>query len=170
MEVSAEGIEFIKRHEAWRSRMYHDAGGKPTIGWGHLINVFSEADLLSKQLSKEEGEAILRKDLKAAVHAVNYYLKVPVTQNQFDALVSFTFNVGGGAFKSSALLKKLNAGAEEQEIVAEFKRWVFASGKKIDGLLTRRMAEVAFFLRGRYLGQNISSVPLCPNCCRPLQS
>ena len=85
-------------------------------------------------------------DMTYAAQAVDRLVKVPLTQNQFDALVSFVFNIGDGAFAASTLLRYLNKG-RYQEAAVEFMRWIHAGGKRLDGLIRRRRAEQELFLR-----------------------
>jgi lysozyme len=143
MKTSQHGLDFIKKHEGFRSKAYPDPGsrdGKPwTIGYGHTRNVHK-----GMVITKTQASSFLRTDLRTAEKAVNGAVKVGINQNQFDALVSFTFNVGTGAFKRSTLLKRLNAknytGAAEQ-----FARWNKNDGRVMKGLVKRRKAEAALF-------------------------
>jgi lysozyme len=143
MKTSQHGLDLIKKHEGFRSTAYPDPGsrdGKPwTIGYGHTRGVRK-----GMVITKTQATSFLRTDLKTAENAVNNAVKVGLNQNQFDALVSFVFNVGVGAFKRSTLLKRLNAknytGAAEQ-----FARWNKNDGRVMKGLVKRRKAEAALF-------------------------
>lgn len=106
MKTSKKGIELIKKHEGLRLEAYQCAANKWTIGYGHVI--LSGENL--KIITKQQAEELLMKDLSIAEKCVNENVKVEISQNQFDALVSFVFNVGCGAFKSSTMLKALNNG------------------------------------------------------------
>jgi len=143
MEISQAGINKIKRHEALRLRAYQDEGGKWTIGYGHLI---VPGDGLNKNslITAAVAEQLLKRDLAAAESAVNSYVKVTISSNQYDALVSFVYNVGAGAFLKSTLLRKLNAG-DYAGAAAQFPRWQFTGGKRSAGLLARRNRERALF-------------------------
>ena len=140
MKTSQKGINLIKEFEGYRSKAYKDSAGVWTIGYGHTGDV-APGDIISAH----QGEVLLTKDLEWAEKAITDLVKVPLNQNQFDALVSFVYNVGKGAFRKSTLLKKLN---EKQYILAsnEFKRWVYAGGKKLKGLQRRREAEKKLFI------------------------
>ncbi len=104
MRISQEGINVIKKFEGCKLKTYRDTGGIPTIGYGH-----TGSDVRSGQcISKQEAENLLRKDVERFEKAVNTEVKVSLSQNQFDALVSFAFNVGQGNLRTSTLLRKLN--------------------------------------------------------------
>lgn len=134
--------EAIKKAEGLRLTAYLDTGGVWTIGYGHTGADVREG--LTIPLS--EAERLLTRDLKVAEGHVNDAVKVKLTQNQFDALVSFVYNVGGGAFRSSTLLKLLNAG-DYEGAANQLPRWNKDNGKVIPGLTNRRHEERDLFLR-----------------------
>jgi len=140
MAISLRGLAHIKGWEGFRANKYLDVAGLPTIGYGHLIKPHESFGTITEA----EASALLAKDVASAEAAVNRGVKVPINQNQFDALVSFAFNVGNGAFLRSTLLKRLNAG-EHVQAGYEFGRWVFIkeNGKKevSNGLVNRRTAD-----------------------------
>lgn len=142
LRLSQNGIALVKQFEGYAATQYVDAAGKPTIGYGHLI---SKGESLEK-LTEKEAEHLLKKDLQRAEQAVRKHVKVPLTQNQYDALVSFTYNLGEGNLKNSTLLRKLHMN-DYQGAAQEFERWVYAGGKKLTGLEQRRTQEKALFLR-----------------------
>ena len=137
MKMSAEGLDKLKEWEGCVLHPYKDAAGLLTIGVGHLI----QPSETFGTITLDHALDILANDLIRFEEAVNKYVTVPLEQNQFDALVSFAFNVGVGAFKSSTLLKKLNVGFYES-IPDQMLRWTKAGGKKLDGLVTRRKNEI----------------------------
>lgn len=141
--LSANGAELIASFEGWVDHVYLDAAGLPTIGFGHLLK---PGEHFPAQISRERGLDLLRADAKIAAEAVDRLVTVNLSQNEFDALVSLTFNIGTGAFGESTLLRVLNsgnrAGAAEQ-----FLRWTIAGGVELQGLVNRRRAERALFLR-----------------------
>ncbi len=140
MEISSEGIKLIKGFEGLRLNAYRDAVGVLTIGYGHTKNVEE-----GQQITEEEAEALLKSDLEIFEDSVLDAVNVPITQHQFDALVSFTYNLGARNFRNSTLLKKLNA--EDYEGAAnEFLRWNRAGGRVLNGLTRRRAAERDLFL------------------------
>jgi lysozyme len=142
--TSDRGIDFIKQHEGLRLAAYDDGTGKKTIGYGHTKDV-------PDKITKEEAEAKLIADIEEHESAVKEAVKVPLTQEQFDALTSFTFNLGAGAFKRSTLLKKINEG-DLKGAADEFLKWDKArvKGKLVPmrGLTKRRQAERELFLEG----------------------
>jgi len=138
MKLSTAGMELLKNSEGFRSRVYLDVAGLPTIGYGHrLLHPESFPDGIDEAL----GAELLASDVRDAEQAVLRMVKVPLTQGQFDALVDFCFNLGAGRFASSTLLKRLNAGFYD-EAAHELLRWNQAGGKEIPALKARRQAEV----------------------------
>lgn len=138
--VTDEGLDLIKHYEGLHLTAYLDAVGVPTIGYGH-----TRTAKLGQKIDSNTAEALLRSDLREAERAVLRLIKVPLTDGQFDALVSFTFNLGSGALQRSTLRAKINRG-DYDGASSEFRKWVFAGGKKLRGLERRRMAEVDLFL------------------------
>ena len=141
MKTSQKGIDLIKRFEGVVLKVYKDAVGLPTIGYGHLIK---KGEVFTT-LTQQQAEELLAKDLKQFEEGISTSVKVALTQNQFDALVSFAFNLGMGNVNSSTLLRKLNAG-DIQGAANEFVRWNKAGGKTLAGLTRRRLAEKELFL------------------------
>ena len=133
--VSPQGTENIKQHEALRRTAYLDAVNISTICYGSTGNV-----VLGHTATLEECNTRLSKDLAVASSGVKAVLKHPVTQEQFDAITSLTFNVGVRNISTSSLVRKANAG-DCYGAGAEFDRWVYAKGKKLKGLVIRRADE-----------------------------
>jgi len=150
--VSDRGLAFIGRFEGWRDAPYNDVAGHCTIGYGHLIHQgnCTAADR-SKwgKISKERGLELLRSDAGIAEKAVRDGVKVKLNQQQFDALTSFVYNVGTGAFAESTLRRRLNDG-EYGSVPSELMRWVNAGGQPVAGLVNRRRAEGALWRDGTY--------------------
>ena len=145
MNISQAGINLIKSFEGLRTKAYKAVPTEKyyTIGYGHYGFDVRDDDVISEK----DAEKLLYDDVQSFVDAVNKLLKVDVTQNQFDALVSFAYNVGVGALKSSTLLEYLNAG-NFQKAADEFLRWNKSGGKVYGGLVKRREQERALFLTG----------------------
>lgn len=145
MKTSRRGIELIKRFEGLRLLAYPDAGGIWTIGYGHTGGTKS-----GDVITETEADRLLSIDLEEAETEINR-LNLPLTQNQFDALVSFVFNVGIGNFRKSTLLKKVSANANDPSIRTEFGKWnkVRVNGilKPLRGLTERRAAEADLYFR-----------------------
>jgi lysozyme len=138
---SRTGLELTKQFEGVRLTAYQDSVGVWTIGYGHTGPDVAPG----KTISQAQADTILMKDIARFEDGVNKLVKTSLTQNQFDALVDFSFNLGLGNLGSSTLLKKLNAG-DYKEAAEEFLRWDKAGGKALAGLTKRRAAERALFL------------------------
>lgn len=151
LKTSPAGLELLKKHEGFRANVYLCPAGKPTIGYGHLLTR-SEIGVL-KTVSKAQAEALLLQDCRIAEMFINANVRVALNQNQFDALVSFTFNLGVGALDRSTLLKVLNTGKYIQA-AREFLKWdKFRNPRtgKLEvakGLFKRRAEEAALFVKG----------------------
>ena len=142
MNISKNGIEFIKKEEGLVLDAYLCPANVWTIGYGHTNSV-KKGD----KITEEQAEDFLVNDLLYSERIVNKMVKVKLNQNQYDALVSFVFNVGSGNFINSTLLKKLNAGANNDEICVELRRWVFSKGRKLPVLVARRQRECELYQR-----------------------
>lgn len=146
MQTSPKGIALIEGFEALRLVAYQDDAGIWTIGYGHtgmsggLTRVKAGDTCTSAQ-----ADEWMTEDVASAERAVNTLVRVPLLQNQFDALVSFTFNLGWAALESSTLLRLLNAGAI-QIASAEFPKWNHVKGVVSKGLTARRLAEQEMFI------------------------
>lgn len=142
MKISETGIKLITSFEGLRLRAYDDGVGVWTIGYGHTQGV-QPGDVITEG----EAENLLQDDLDDFERCVNQAVTVPISQHQFDALVSFTFNVGCGALRRSTLLRNLNAGGYPVTAIADqFLRWNRGGGRVLRGLTRRREAERALFL------------------------
>lgn len=142
MKISENGLSIIKQFEGLRLETYLDAVNVPTIGYGHTGSEVK----LGQTIDGKEAARLLRQDCKECEDVINSVVKTPLTQNQFDALCSFIYNLGSGAFKSSTLLKRLNE--RKYEMAAdEFLRWTFAGSKRLEGLVLRRRKERELFLK-----------------------
>ena len=141
MKTSQNGINLIKSFEGCKLTAYKCPAGVWTIGYGHTKGVKQ-----GMKISQLQADTYLKNDLKTYENYVSKYVKVTLNQNQFDALVSFTFNCGGGALKSSTLLKKLNNG-DYTGAANELLRWNKSNGKELAGLTKRRKTEKALFLK-----------------------
>lgn len=139
MKISSKGLDLIKLYEGCRLKAYQDSGKVWTIGWGHTVGV-KQGDVITLA----EAEQLLADDIPRYEVGVRPLVKVTLTQGQFDALVSFSFNLGLGALGKSTLLRKLNAG-DYIGAAEEFKRWIYDDGVVQRGLVTRRGAERVLF-------------------------
>lgn len=137
--ISRKGIEAIKKFEGFREKAYFCPSGVLTVGYGHATGV-SAGD----SLTLKDAEIILLNDLKSFEDVINDSVNVPLMQNQYDALVSFAYNIGENAFKKSTLLSKLN-NCDYEGASGEFGRWIYSNGEILNGLRERRNREREFF-------------------------
>ena len=143
--TSAQGLAIIKKHEGLRLSSYLCPAGVPTIGYGNTRYPDGRKVVLGEKLSSEkEATQLLLASMESFEAAVNRHLP-NLNQCQFDALVSFTYNVGTGAFIKSTLLKKAKVNASDPSIVDEFQKWVRGGGKVLPGLVTRRREEANLY-------------------------
>ncbi|MFJ3358455.1 lysozyme [Serratia liquefaciens] len=140
MVLSERGLSLIKHFEGKQLQAYLCVAGIWTIGYGHTDDV-RPGDVIDDI----QADSFLRKDVTVSQNIVRHFVSVPLSQDQFDAMVSFVFNIGRRNFELSTLLKKLNSG-DSVGASDEFLRWVHAGGKKIPGLVLRRLAEKKLFL------------------------
>lgn len=154
MQISEEGMALLTELEGCSAVPYTDVAGIVTIGIGHAL---TKSELTSGKLELDTGiisyrhgltdfhiQQLLREDLALTAAAVNDACTVPLQQHQFDALVSFAFNIGHHAFEASTLLKRLNMGLYS-DVPTQIRRWVHAGGRVIEGLKRRREREVALW-------------------------
>lgn len=157
MYISEQGIALIKKFEGFSAQAYLCPAGKWTIGYGHVLPQHA----LRRQVTIEQADKLLRKDLAPVETAINRLVKAKLTQNQFDALCSLTYNIGVGAFARSTLLKLLQLSSRMAEtgpcydqplqkmqqdgVAAQFSLWVYGGGKRLSGLVARRKAEKELF-------------------------
>ncbi|WP_321491922.1 glycoside hydrolase family protein [uncultured Desulfobacter sp.] len=140
-KTNKAGLDLIKKFEGFYAEAYLCPADVWTIGYGHTGDV-----KMGQVVTEPEAEQLLSKDLEVAGIAVQRYISVPLTDNQFSALVSFTFNLGAGSLKTSTLRKKLNQGNYDA-VPPELARWVKTKGKTLPGLVRRRAAEGLFFMQ-----------------------
>lgn len=150
MKISKKGLDLIKHFEGLYLEAYICPGGVWTIGYGHTTLVNGRSIHKGMKITTQKAEQLLVEDLQRYEKAVNDNVRVALDQSKFDALVSFTFNLGIGAFKSSTLLRVLNA-HNYREVPRQLLRWNKAKGKVLDGLIRRRMSEAWLFTMGEFL-------------------
>lgn len=144
MKVSSKGLELIKEFEGFSSVAYLCSAKKATIGYGNTFWEDGTPVKIGDQISKERAETLLKHVVNNFSVAVEVDIKIEVTQNQFDALVSLAYNIGLGAFKNSTLLRQLNRG-NFVGASQEFLRWDKSNGKPLLGLTRRREREKLLF-------------------------
>ena len=138
--LSLAGEKLIKQWEGYREKAYLCAANQWTIGWGH-----TKTARRGMTINREQAQKLFNQDIAEFERAVNRLVKVPITQGQFDALVSFSFNLGVYALGSSSLLRALNA-LDYSEAAEWFDRYVYANRTKLPGLVSRRQEEKKMFL------------------------
>jgi len=153
-KVGDKGKQLFKEWEGLVTHVYIDSGGEPTIGIGHLLTrsermsgkilIDGKSFVYRNGLTEEQCWALLDQDLAGTEKSINDAVKVVLNQNQFDALVSFVFNVGKGAFLSSSLLKVLNQG-KYGDVPAQLLRWNKDNGHVVKGLTNRREKEISLW-------------------------
>ena len=141
MIINEAGLALIKHFEGFSQEIYLCAAGKRTIGYGHLLK---NGEDFKGGITLNAAENLLLDDLRNAEMAVKRLISEKINDNQFSALMSFTFNLGSAALQRSSLRRKINSGYIS-EAGDEFLRWIFAGGKKYSGLYRRRYAEKLLF-------------------------
>jgi len=139
MKISEEGKSLIKKFEGCKLESYRCSADVLTIGYGHTRGVKDGDDI-----TQEQADQMLSEDLEEFEGYVDKYVEVDLTQNQRDALIAWTFNLGPNNLKTSTMLKELNSG-NFSKVPSEIKRWNKAGGKTLDGLIRRREAESLLF-------------------------
>ena len=140
MKTGIQGLELIKSFEGLELNAYKCAAGVWTIGYGHTKDVQE-----GMVISAETANDMLMEELVEYENYVNTLVTVPLNQNQFDALVSWVYNLGSSNFQASTLLKVINAGGQMLAVPAQIMRWNKAGGKVLEGLTRRRQAEADLF-------------------------
>lgn len=142
MKTSQKGLDLIKKFEGFSDKEYICPAGKPTIGYGHVI---LPNEHFPSSITKEEAETLLKKDLQPREKSLNILVKVSINQNQFDALMSFIYNIGVENFKQSTLLKFINEKLFNK-IPNQFRRWKYINKVVSNGLIARREEEIKLWL------------------------
>ncbi|KAJ5091376.1 hypothetical protein NUU61_006246 [Penicillium alfredii] len=146
--VNENGLNLLKSFEKFEPNPYDDGYGNPTIGYGHLCPDASCSDVPNKPLTEESASQLLANDMKGFQDALTNALAQPVTlnDNQYAALVSWTYNIGNGNMAKSDLVKRMNAGEDVVKVASdELPQWNKANGQVSNGLVRRRKAELDLF-------------------------
>lgn len=144
--LSNKGMKLLEQFEGLRLEAYLDSASIATIGFGSIKYPNGNKVKLGDKITKAQAKEYKLHDLKEFVSTVNTYVKVPLTQNQYDALVSLSYNIGSSAFKNSTLLNKLNSG-DYKGAAEQFLVWNKVNSKRVQGLVNRREAERNLFLK-----------------------
>ncbi|ENV46223.1 hypothetical protein P255_02996 [Acinetobacter brisouii CIP 110357] len=145
-DISDNGYALIRQSEGLRTTAYLDTGGVWTIGYGTIKYPDGKSVKKGDSCTQAQAELWLKNDCEWVDQCLDKYIKVNVTQNQFDALASFVYNVGQTSFVKSTLLTLLNQ-SNFSATANQFDRWVFDNGKRVQGLVNRRVAEKGLFLK-----------------------
>jgi len=149
-KVTQNCIDLVKYFEGFSYKPYICAGGYKTILTGHIITVNENFDYITKDNAEQEGERILHMDLIKSEMSVLRLIHIPLEDYQYDALCSWTFNLGGGALQRSTLRSKINR--KEHDLVPdEFRKWVYANGRILKGLVRRRITEAHLYTTGELI-------------------
>lgn len=148
MKISKEGLDLIKKYEGFRNHPYLCSANVPTIGYGNTYYPNgNKVTLNDPPITKQRAEELLLIIVASFEKGVNRLVKSSINQNQFDALVSFAYNLGVTALSTSTLLKKVNVNPNDPSIKNEFKKWVNAGGKRLKGLVRRRNEEAFLYFK-----------------------
>lgn len=147
MRLNEQGYKLIQEFEGLRLSAYRCSAGVPTIGYGNTRYEDGKLVKMGDRITKERAESLFRLLADRFASDVLKMLKTTVTQNQFNALVSFAYNIGVGALRDSTLLRKVNANPNDETIELEFLKWVNAGGKRNQGLVNRRVAESKLYFK-----------------------
>ena len=142
--ITDDGLQLIKRFEGFSPTVYICPAGWPTIGYGHVVKDHERGRFVGG-IDRDAGTAVLRSDVEIAERAVLRLIETGLDDGQFDALVSFAFNLGAGALQRSTLRRKINR-EDHLAVPAELRRWVWAGGRKLKGLVRRREVEAAMYI------------------------
>ncbi|WP_455480469.1 lysozyme [Bartonella sp. B12(2025)] len=156
-KISKDCLHCLKKWEGLRLHAYQDVSGIWTIGYGHTEKAGKPKVVEDMVITEKQAETVLLTDLRQYERAVEKAVCVDLSDEQFGALVSFCYNVGLAAFKSSTLLKKLNKG-DYEAVPTELQKWTKAGGKRLQGLVHRRAAEAGLWAKGSYVSSNYQAV------------
>ncbi|MCD6017293.1 MAG: lysozyme [Bacteroidetes bacterium] len=148
MKLETNGINLIKKYEGCKLNAYLCSAGVPTIGYGNTYYKDGTKVKLGDTITQEQANTMFIDIVQNYVDSVNQLVKVKITQNQFDALVSLCYNIGSGNFSKSSVLKNVNLDpTKEAAITASFMMWNKAKGRVITGLTNRRKGEIELYFK-----------------------
>lgn len=147
MKLNEEGYKLIQEFEGLKLSAYRCSAGVPTIGYGNTVYENGSKVKMGDKITKERANTLFKLFADKFAADVLKLIKSKVSQNQFNALVSFAYNVGIGNLKNSTLLKKVNINPDDETIEIEFLKWVNAGGKRVQGLVNRRVAESKLYFK-----------------------
>jgi lysozyme len=144
----SSALNFIKKAEGGLYlKAYLDSGSVPTIGWGSTYDFDKQRKVqMGDVITEEQAQRWLDMETSQNAQEIKKLVKVPLTNNMLNSLISFTYNVGLNAFRQSTMLRLLNSGADKNTVALQFDRWIYDNGVKVKGLINRRNAEKKLFL------------------------
>lgn len=145
MKPSKKALDIIKKWESMRLNAYLDPIGIPTIGYGTIKYENGAKVKMGEKVTQKRADELLDFEAGKKAREINKLLKKELNQNQYDAILSFSYNVGTGALGKSTLLKKINVSPCDPTIKGEFMKWIYAGGQKFSGLENRRKEEAALY-------------------------
>jgi len=147
-KIDADGVKLITQWEGLKLKPYLCSAGVPTIGYGSTrYENGTKVKLTDASITKERAIELFKNTISSYERDVDAFCRDDINQNQFNALVSFAYNLGSNALKKSSLLKKVNENPNNPQIASEFRKWVYAGGKIISGLVNRRNAEIEIYFK-----------------------
>lgn len=147
MRLNDEGYKLIQEFEGFKLSAYRDSVGIPTIGYGNITYADGKKVKMGDKITKEQADVLFKLYADKFASEVSKVIVATITQNQFNALVSFAYNVGITNLKKSTLLKKVNLNPSDETIEFEFLKWVNAGGKRLQGLVNRRVSESKIYFK-----------------------
>ncbi len=164
MKISENGIKLIKYFEGFCPKPYKCPAGIPTIGYGATFYLDgSKVKMTDKPISEADATVLLAKMVVQFENQVNSFLSAKVNQNQYDALISLSYNIGWNALRKSTLIKLINSNANSEIIELAWMKWVHGGGRKLPGLVRRRKAEIELYFKGKktleQLANDIMNLP-----------
>lgn len=147
MKLDTNGYKLIQQFEGLKLNAYKDSAGIPTIGYGNITYIDGTKVKMGDSITHEKADQTFKYYADKFAKEVDKYVLASVNQNQFNSMVSFAYNIGINAFKNSTLLKKVNNNSCDPTIKNEFLRWVNAGGKRIQGLVNRRIKESELYFK-----------------------
>jgi lysozyme len=150
MKISENGIKLIKYFEGFCQKPYKCPAGIPTIGYGATFYLDgTKVKMTDKAITEVDATLLLAKMVKQFEDQVNSFLTAKLNQNQYDALISLSYNIGWNALRKSTLIKLINSNPNAEGIEIAWMKWVHGGGRKLPGLVTRRRAEIALYFKGK---------------------
>lgn len=146
MKPSKQCYDLIKKYEGYSGIAYLCPAKVPTIGWGSTMYDNGEPVKIGDVISKDRAEELINYEVNHVARKLNA-LELGLNQNQFDAIVSFVYNIGITAFRKSTILRLISANPNDVEIAVQFGRWVYGGGKMLPGLIKRRKDEMELYCK-----------------------